>query len=85
MPIKNHPDQPAQSSHLFTLRLWAEDLGSGQTDWRGKVQHMNSGEARYFRDWLTLEAFVEELLSRIKPKGSHAGEAEETHKTSRET
>ncbi len=52
----------SHTSHLFTLRLWPEDLGGGQTDWRGSVQHVNSGEARYFRDWPTLEAFVEGLL-----------------------
>jgi hypothetical protein len=57
-----------QGSQLFTVRLWAEDLGSGQTDWRGKVQHVTSGEARYFRDWPTLEAFLEELLHGIDPE-----------------
>jgi hypothetical protein len=62
MDDKNDADQSAQSSQLFMLRMWLEDLGSGQTDWRGKVQHVNSGEARYFRDWLTLEQFVEGLL-----------------------
>jgi hypothetical protein len=59
MVAKNDVEQPTHSSHPFMLRLWLEDLGSGQTDWRGKVQHVNSGEARYFRDWLTLEAFVD--------------------------
>jgi hypothetical protein len=52
----------APASHLFTLRLWPEDLGGGQTDWRGKVQHVNSGEVRFFRDWRALEAFLEEML-----------------------
>jgi hypothetical protein len=51
------------------LRLWPEELGKGQTDWRGKVQHVSSGEARYFRDWPTLEAFLNELLHRAEPKG----------------
>jgi hypothetical protein len=51
-------------SQLFMLRLWPEDVGSGQTDWRGKVQHVASGEARYFREWQTLVAFLEELLCR---------------------
>ncbi len=55
----------AQRSHLFVLRLWIEDLGSGQTDWRGKVQHVNSGEVGYFRDWPALEHFVEGLLLKI--------------------
>jgi hypothetical protein len=68
MVDKNDPDQPAQSSQLFMLRMWLEDLGSGQTDWRGKVQHVNSGEVRYFRDWPMLEAFVEELLRTADPE-----------------
>lgn len=62
MILKEEADQQAQSSQLFMLRLWLEDLGGGQTDWRGKVQHVNSGETRYFRDWPTLQAFLENLL-----------------------
>ena len=68
MVIHEETDRPASGSQLFTLRLWLEDLGSGQTDWRGKVQHVNSGEARYFRDWPTLEAFLEKLLRSIGTK-----------------
>ncbi len=50
-------------SHLFTVRLWQEELGNGQTELRGKVQHVSSGEVRYFRDWLTLITFLQALLS----------------------
>jgi hypothetical protein len=79
-----HAGPPAPNSHLFTLRLWLEDLGSGQTDWRGKVQHVNSGEAQYFRDWATLEAFVEGLLRAgnvVKPDaGAETFEVCETSK-----
>jgi hypothetical protein len=57
--------QPAHRSHLFTVRLWAEELGNGQTEWRGQVQHVLSGETRYFREWATLEAFVLALLSSL--------------------
>ena len=71
MVVKDDADQPAQISHLFVLRLWPEDIGSGQTNWRGKVQHVNSGEVRYFRDWPALEAFVDELFRR--------GDQEELH------
>ena len=62
MTSDDSTDHPEQRSQLFTLRLWPEELGAGQIDWRGKVQHVNSGEARYFRDWPTLQAFVEALL-----------------------
>jgi hypothetical protein len=84
MVSKNDADQPSHSSHLFMLRLWLEDLGSGQTDWRGKVQHVNSGEARYFRDWPTLEAFVEGLLRSINRKGPSADGREESDSASPE-
>ena len=83
MVTSDDADRPAHSSHLFMLRLWPEDLGSGQTDWRGKVQHVNSGEVRYFRDWPTLEAFVEGLLRRIDQQVTRADGIERTDKASR--
>jgi hypothetical protein len=49
--------QQQYDSQLFTVRVWLEELGNGQTEWRGKVQHVTSGEVRYFRDWSTLVAF----------------------------
>ncbi len=44
------------------LRLWAEELADGRVEWRGKVQHVSSGETYYFRDWPTLIAHLLELL-----------------------
>jgi hypothetical protein len=68
MVVNNDADPPERQTHLFMLRLWPEDLGGGQTDWRGKVQHVNSGEARYFRDWPTLEAFVAGQMRESDPE-----------------
>jgi hypothetical protein len=48
-------DEEFQQSHLFTVRVW-----------RGKVQHVASGEARYFRDWSTLVAFLASNASHRK-------------------
>lgn len=56
-------ERSQRRSDLFTVRLWQEELGIGQTEVRGKVQHVSSGEARYFRDWPTLIAFLQALLS----------------------
>ena len=49
---------PSLTSHLFTVRIWREEMGEGRVEWRGKVQHAHSGEARYFREWAELIAFV---------------------------
>jgi hypothetical protein len=48
-------------SHLFTVRMWPEELGPGRVEWRGRAQHVLSGEARYFREWEDLIAFVKQL------------------------
>jgi hypothetical protein len=45
-------------SHLFTVRLWPEALGPGRVEWRGKVTHVLSGEARFFREWQALLDFL---------------------------
>ncbi len=50
-------------THLFTIRLWHEHLGGGESEWRGKVEHIPSREARYFREWSGLIAFLQEVLS----------------------
>jgi hypothetical protein len=66
MAILDEADISTQRSHLFMLRLWLENLGDGHADWRGKVLYVNNGEACYFRDWQTLEAFMEKLFHKEK-------------------
>ena len=56
------PEQAHPRSHLFTVRMWPEAVGE-ELEWRGKVQHVTSGETRYFRDWPTMVAFLEEMLA----------------------
>lgn len=71
MSARIESDQSAQNSQLFMLRLWLEDLGSRNTGWRGKVQHVKSGEVRYFRDWSILEDFIEQKMRQEYPEGVH--------------
>jgi hypothetical protein len=54
-------------SHLFTVQLWQEELGQGQTGWRGKVHHVSSGHVRYFREWPKLIHFLQAMLSTPEP------------------
>jgi hypothetical protein len=58
---------PSLTSHLFTVRIWREELGDGHVEWRSKVQHALSGEARYFREWAELIAFVREQVGDNDP------------------
>ena len=56
-------DSASHPTYLFTLRLWLEELGDDRSEWRGQLQPVGSGEARYFRDWQTLVAFLVAMLS----------------------
>jgi hypothetical protein len=58
----------------FSLQIWPEDLGDGEIEWRGKVQHVTSGDARYFRDWATLLTFLEGSLGAAGSCEAHAGD-----------
>jgi len=46
----------------FALQIWPQDIGDGRVEWRGKVHHLDSREARYFRDWPTMLSFIEAAL-----------------------
>lgn len=39
-----------------------EELGEGRSEWRGKAQHVQSGEVWYFRQWSALEALRQRIL-----------------------
>ena len=56
-------EQQHPRAHLFTLRLWQEELGGGESEWRGRVQDVTSGEAAFFRDWPGLAATVQRLAA----------------------
>ena len=62
------------ASQLFALRVWREDLGQGQAEWRGRLEHVLSGEVHYFRDWQTLLASLQDMLGRndVQTPGAHA-------------
>ena len=62
--------QPQKKSQLFTVRLWVEQLGDGQTEWRGQVQHVISGETHYFREW---PALIARLIAMLPDPESHPG------------
>jgi hypothetical protein len=50
-------------SHLFTVRVWEEEVGSGQIEWQGRVQLTTTGETRYFRSWGTLLTILPAMLA----------------------
>ncbi|MEZ4861422.1 MAG: hypothetical protein R3C14_08950 [Caldilineaceae bacterium] len=62
-------------SHLFTLRLWTEPgvlYHDGKpSEIRFKVQHLLSGEVRYFREWPALIEFLVAIVEDAEDDPSH--------------
>jgi hypothetical protein len=61
-------DTPLQRphSHLFTVRVWREEVGTNRSEWRGKVQLLSSGDVRYFREWADLVPLLLTMLSEFE-------------------
>jgi hypothetical protein len=63
-------DSTNRQSHLFTLRLWAEEAEEGQTEWRGRVHYVTADEVRYFRDWPSLIPLLLAMLRDAEQKNT---------------
>lgn len=63
-------DSTNRQSHLFTLRLWAEEVEEGQTEWRGRVHYVTGDEVRYFRDWPSLIPLLLAMLRDAEQKNT---------------
>jgi hypothetical protein len=48
-------------SNLFMVRVWPEEVDDRRVEWRGKIQHVTSGEALYFREWGSMLAFLQSV------------------------
>jgi hypothetical protein len=54
-------------SQLFIVRMWREDLGDGQSEWRAHIRHVPDGDERYVRTWQDLEIFLGRYNDRSDP------------------
>lgn len=61
-PAMNTPSKLPRS-HLFTVRVWQEELGEGQSEWRGQVRLVTGEDVRYFRQWSALVPLLITMLA----------------------
>lgn len=61
-------------SHLFTVRVWEEEITTEQSEWRGKVQLLTNGDVRYFRDWSTLLPLLLTMLRESQEEPTKSAE-----------
>ncbi len=58
-----------RTSELFTVRVWRESVGKGQFEWRGRIEHVISGEGHYFRAWSKLTDYLIKMLPVLENQG----------------
>ncbi|MDI7275666.1 MAG: hypothetical protein QME94_06780 [Anaerolineae bacterium] len=59
------PDYTEQPQNTFVIRFWWEWQGAGSDQavgWRGRVEHVQSGEGMAFREMRQLLAFIEAFV-----------------------
>jgi len=49
--------------HLFIVRVWVDPARPEPSVARGQIEHVSSGERRYFRELDEIQAFVADSLS----------------------
>jgi len=55
-------------AHAFVVKLWLErrEIEGAQPEWRGRIDHVQSGERVYFRDIAVITDFVQAFLNRAQ-------------------
>ena len=43
------------TTHLFTLRIWQEEVESGVYEWRGSIRYGIDGQVLHFAGWDSLD------------------------------
>lgn len=51
-------DSPFRPQHLFIVRLWSEASQPTISEWRGSVEHIQSGRKFYFTSLGDLNDFI---------------------------
>jgi len=62
--------------HSFVIRVWQEprEIEGAGPEWRGRIEHVQSGERVYFRSLDTMVEFIVAYLSDADPQSSLVGE-----------
>lgn len=68
--MKKFSDDSPHASRVFVLRVWLEELGNGQSEWRGQLQQVSGGEVHYFRDWQRMLSYLSEMFPPTQTGGN---------------
>jgi hypothetical protein len=58
-------DTNESDHHLFIVRIWSDAARPTPSIRRGSIEHVSSGERRYFLDLVEMQAFVSGHLAEL--------------------
>jgi len=62
----------------FILRLWVEPMQSGESQWRGQIEHVETGEKTHFQVPAALVGFLIQQGRALQERGTEIALAEAT-------
>lgn len=71
--MMNQPTVVAEITATFVLRLWRE-TAAAQVSWRGRIEHVSSGESVSFRDLGEMIQFLRRFGFELDDEAKPAGE-----------
>jgi hypothetical protein len=60
-------DTSARREHRFVVRLWFEGVND-RGQWRGRVEHIDTGQRLYFASLSDMTEFIYHRLGRFGPR-----------------
>ena len=53
--------------HAFVVKLWLErrEIEGAEPEWRGRIDHVQSGKRLYFRDIVSISQFIQTFLGDV--------------------
>jgi hypothetical protein len=64
--------------HLFIVRIWSDAAKPTPSIRRGSIEHVSSGERRYFLDLVEMQAFVSGHLAELPSPSAKSEHPEKT-------
>ena len=59
-----------RDSHIFTIRVWMEELEEGRLECRGRLHHGPRGPARHFQGWAALVDLMNDMVQDLEDEQS---------------
>lgn len=69
-------NKPLSEPYLFTVRVWLEEIDTGQVECRGRIQYGLDGPAWHFQGWAALIDLMHNVVRPERPENPDGRQGE---------